>query len=521
MSQPLWKRNQALKWAYPVTDLDRPGKLLSLLGTFWSRYYPGREQVQAYCQAVGQAYNQFWFDLLESISAFCRFTVPIFHTENWYLLKLRRSELGEFPALYGEAGAFGEGLRFGRSGPGRFFVWKVPEDLEEIPFLFNRITAPSVSYQSGLDYFFDRKQKRLVFLENPFADPRWTRRSLTVPDPEGEPAQDEELLLWVYRGKMDWLGVYKHWGYILGETVRSSSAYKTLVNTILDSLLDIAGSRSIDTLLSLWTGLPLVQEQTETIEAIQTSPFRITIATDQHVYHLSPGAQINVQVGQTLHCGDSFCSNITVYDPGRQRGTPQIEALILDEPLLKIKTRQPLLVRNQVLPCTTFRDSNDRLFWRFTVDGLPEDVETFWAEVARRGLDQGKTLEQVVARTNLSNEDIHEAQLPTELNPLAFLYENLWTYNTTFVKIIFPGSPPGDDTTIAIPPFWWRQIASPERWILVCLEIPAPPGEVLPQSSYGDLGVERFDGGSSDLTTSSGPSLVVEHPAQAYLVSEF
>lgn len=519
MSQPLWKRNQSLKWAYPVTDLDRPGKLLSLLGTFWSRYYPGRDQVQTYCQAVGQTYNQFWFDLLESISAFCRFTVPVFHTENWYLLKLRRSEMGEFPVTYGEDGSFGEGLRFGKSGPNRSFAWKVPEELEEVPFLFNRITAPSVSYQAGLDYFFERKYKLLVFFENPFTDSRWTRRPVLSGTSPNEVTTDEELLLWVYRGKLDWFQVYKHWGYILGEKTRSSEAYKKLVNALLDSLLDIAGSQALDTLLSLWTGLPLVQEYQETVEAIQRSPQRITLVTDQHVYHLPAGAELTVSPGQTLHCGDSFCSNITVYDPTRQRGLPDISALILDEPFLKVKTKQPLIVRNQVLPCTIRRDEADRVVWRLTLDGLPEDLDAFWNEVLRRGLAGGRTIEQYLAQTSLANSEIHEAQLPAQINPFAFFYENLWRYNTTFVRVVFPGLPPEGDT-ISIPPFWWRQISRPEHWIVVCLDLHPKEESIDPAVFSLDQTPDRFDGGLDWPQTSIGTSSILESPAQAYLVSE-
>ena len=78
-------------YTYPANPWDRPRNLLATLGSFWSETYSGRDQIESIVRAKGQIENQTVQDLLETTVALSRYTVPIFHRDNWYPLRLLRS----------------------------------------------------------------------------------------------------------------------------------------------------------------------------------------------------------------------------------------------------------------------------------------------------------------------------------------------------------------------------------------------------------------------------------------------
>lgn len=107
-----------MSYTFVDSDLHNARKLLSLMGSFWSDLFQGSDQVVGHCVGVGEAGYQANIDLSETINSVGRPTVPVHHTEQWYVYSILASEKGIAPVLYGSerAGAFGDGLVYGSSG---------------------------------------------------------------------------------------------------------------------------------------------------------------------------------------------------------------------------------------------------------------------------------------------------------------------------------------------------------------------------------------------------------------------
>ena len=86
-------------FVYPTSDLDDAGKLISALGSFWSRTYSAKDQLRAYGQAAGRIVAQTELNLSEAVDALSRYDVPVFHTENWQQLVLRLSNTKSIPDI--------------------------------------------------------------------------------------------------------------------------------------------------------------------------------------------------------------------------------------------------------------------------------------------------------------------------------------------------------------------------------------------------------------------------------------
>ena len=80
-------------FVFPESVYDRPENLLAVLGSWWVDEYAARDQVGALVDAKCQAETQTALDMLELISSISRFSVPIYHTANWYPLYLKESGL--------------------------------------------------------------------------------------------------------------------------------------------------------------------------------------------------------------------------------------------------------------------------------------------------------------------------------------------------------------------------------------------------------------------------------------------
>ena len=103
-------------YIFPTTVYDRPQQLLSALGSFWTELYGGKDQVFSYVLGKAQVEWQTQLDLLELLAALSRYTVPLYHRDNWYCLALRASQRntpGSSLAHFGDGSRYDDGqLRF-------------------------------------------------------------------------------------------------------------------------------------------------------------------------------------------------------------------------------------------------------------------------------------------------------------------------------------------------------------------------------------------------------------------------
>jgi len=272
---------------YPPNDLDRPDRVLGLLGTLWSKTYAEAPVLRSVVQANLEVAKQWYLNMLEAVACISRVDVPLYHTENWTLLRLRQ--------------AAGDELS-----------WCIPRGLRDIPLLMNRISDPSVVLHAGVDYTvssFDCIQ----FRADPFQNPGL---------PQLQDGDDAQIALWAFKGKFDFENVYRHFGTMLGLHMVTSQRYKDTINAIMDCLVQGTSLAHLEALLALMYDVPLIREAREGVQVISEDRRGPFVATDCHIYRLPQGARASCQAGQELRAGDQLYPGFRVTPLWRRDSTP-------------------------------------------------------------------------------------------------------------------------------------------------------------------------------------------------------
>ena len=87
------------KYTYPNNDLNSASKLLSVVGSYWATTYLGMDFISDTLKAKSNLTAQTWVNFMELIASISRFTVPVFHHENWYPVVVKESEVNNFDSL--------------------------------------------------------------------------------------------------------------------------------------------------------------------------------------------------------------------------------------------------------------------------------------------------------------------------------------------------------------------------------------------------------------------------------------
>lgn len=447
---------------FPNTIYDEPQNLLATLGSWWADDYAGRDQVMSLVRGKAQVENQTMLDLMELIASLSRFSVPIYHTDNWFPLYLKASERNDAQTslLRYDAGATydaGEHYNVPTSSP--FHAFPLPDKLVEAPLIMNRFTDPTLTQNSGIDYILT--DDAIVFRTNPFNDPRVAKR---VVYKQGV-AVDTEALLWVYRGQFDWDTVYRQFAYVLGMRLQSSAGYRDIMNAVYDAMVGGTTCTDIVKAFSAMTGVPLVKEDRETIVDIVADPENLVIITDLHVYKFGLLATPLVAVGDVVYRGQPLTDALRVFELNQGVVPDQLEALALGEGLLSTCFYADLIFENVDVPLVV-NERHPSGYTKVTWDlgGFPLDVEQFFddlhargVEEAERPLDDCETLKTVRypasdcdevellgRRGTLAHlldkrvEQVGEPKathLPATINPLKFLIQNVLRNNAFIVRV--------------------------------------------------------------------------------------
>jgi len=433
---------------YPVFDYNRGRELLAQLGTFWSLVFNGSPELQAHLRSSGRTQEQTYLDTLDAAACVSRFDVPVFHTENWTLLTIKRSQVEAVPAIYQpddlaygpQSGArpgrpAGYVHQYGASDSTTHTLWPLPETLRGADYTVqNKVVTPSKTWVRGIDYTVDDGRRLLIFRGNIFTDPLVVKRD--VVDANGLKI-DEEASLWLYHGDFDLDYVYVQFGYALGLHLDSSTFYKTLLNAYWDAHLLGPSLREIAAILSAAAGAPLVLEGTETVEVVRMETDSWLIATDLNVYRLPLSAAPAVAVGDVLHAGDVLSDAVEITE--LSCSNPDYSAL----PLLSVGPRflsggfiAELIFHNESVPLEYVgADSDGKAVVKFSLGGHPADVERFFNQLQANGKAAGQTLAELLdIRTNPTGEPTAD-NLPATINPLEFLLSNLMRNNLFVIRV--------------------------------------------------------------------------------------
>src|SRR5262245_21744518 len=242
---------------YPAGDLDRPGRLLAVLGSFWASTFAGGYEVESLAAARGQLDAQAQLDVAELVAAVSRFTVPVFHTENWYFLTLKESDRNQTPVDFARFDGTYQfvdppQIYFGVATGHDAYSWLLPPGLVEAKLILNRVTGASVTLTEGVDYVL--KGGVISFRDDPFANPAIACRNLF----QDNVVVDREVGLWAYRGQFDLATAYLQFGYAVAIKAASSEGYKELLNAVYDALVEGTSCRSTEEAIAAMADVPVV-----------------------------------------------------------------------------------------------------------------------------------------------------------------------------------------------------------------------------------------------------------------------
>ena len=408
------------------SQLDDKEQLLRLLGGFWSDTYQGQdflgEALLARANLTGQTFDR----LQEAIDCRSRLDVPLFRKENWRYLSIKKSTVASFPNMYGEAVAYGEGALYGKRSASLPFVYPIDEELFDCKLITNRLSESSVNLVSGLDFIIDENLNVIRLKANPFDNTEFQSQFLD----DG----DEEVILWMYRPKIDRQYVYQHFGYVIDMWAKTSQEYKDLVNNIYDSLvLGTSVGKTLDA-ISLATGIPFAKGN-ETVVDISEDRHNKLVLTDKNVYKLSPRAVVTVSIGDALSVDQSITNALEFFEFNRGIVPESVVGISLFKDLLPGDYLSEIGFKNELTDLIVETTLDGKTKVSFEIGGHPFDVEAFWDDVHNRGLASGKTLANLLdTRVNKEGEP-SASNLPKQINPFGFLVQNVLRHGAFIVKV--------------------------------------------------------------------------------------
>ena len=484
-------------FVYPSSDLDQGRALIAVLGNFWSRMYTAKDQVASFTAAGAVLAAQTHRNILEAIQALSRFDVPVFHTQLWTPIVLKKSSVTYAKVINN---FFDENQAIFDSNAGVFggvvdrplYYFPLPTDLVNVGQIFNKLIFPTTTLQQNIDYVIDRKSNALVFVNNPFDNDGFDRKN-TADALTG--VVDEEILLWGFSGQFDYKYVLDQFAYAVGIQLTSSEGYKALTNSVISGLISGGASAAeLDLALAAICGIPLVIEDRETVEEVSRDNNGLFVATDKHVYRFSADAAPVVTVGQVVFGGEQLVDGFKIdelfttgdvdklpadTDPSCCQPLPRVlaandttvhtnngreilvvprsyecdkklKALALDRGFLSACFYGDLVFEGIDTPLIV--DTNHPsgyTYVKFNIAGLPADVDAFFDEIHRRGVAAAEaakadpcppgtgryTLAHFLDRRVRLLTEPGPQHLPATINPLRFLIENVLRNNVFTVRL--------------------------------------------------------------------------------------
>lgn len=450
-------------YVFPNTVYDQPANLLAVLGSWWARDFAGTDQVSALVDGKAQIENQSLFNLMEVIASISRFSVPIYHTENWYplyLLASQRNDAETSLLQYDGSANYDQGYLYDVPKDQPFNSFPCPPTLINAPLILNRFTDPTMTQNNGIDFVLNNDA--IIFRNNPFDDPRVATRIVYT----NGIATDTEAILWVYQGQFDWDLIYQQFAYVIGLRLQSSAGYRDLMNAIFNAIVGGTSRGDIMAAFSAMTGVPLVRETIETVTDIVTDPVNVIVITDQHVYKYGLNALPIVQIGDIVTRGAALTDALQFFELNCGVVPDSLAALAIGQGFLATCFYGDLVFEDKDLPLTVITDDESgytKVTW--PLGGFPLDVDKFFDELHARGVTAAevplgqcditqKTIrypvndcgeEEIIARRgtlahylDLRPVQVGEptaSQLPQTVNPLRFLVQNILRNNAAIVRI--------------------------------------------------------------------------------------
>ncbi|NDC55331.1 MAG: hypothetical protein EBZ69_00600 [Alphaproteobacteria bacterium] len=532
------------QFVYPGSDLDRAKNLIALLGTFWSRTYTASDQLSSYVTATALTVAQTHRNTLEVAAALSRYDVPLFHNEKFVPIVIYRGQTNSAATntakFNRDVARFDGEIKFDVPIDDQLWAFPLPKNLANVAKIFNKITFPTVALSPNLDFYIDTDNHAIIFLQNPFENPGFLKRSVPVNGKE-----DEEITLWAFSGDYDYDYVFNQFAYALGIKLKTSQGYKDLTNAIFDSLIaGGASAKDIGIALAAICNIPVVIDQVETTEDISYDAYGLFIVTDRNIYRFAEKAEPVVSVGQRVFAGQPLIDGFDIIEfrpknqfnnlaedlpsyrqavtdflvtSGYEYVTTEndenvflntaelcpvfkkdLAALALDNGFVSACFYGDLVFENKEVPLIVDTDHPTKYTYvHFELNGLPSDVKKFFDEVHHRGIELARnqdecdvpgkklgTLAHILDRRKYAETEPQPEHLPASINPLRFLVENVLRNNVFVVRITV--SALGQNHLGLYNIRHLRQLLPPQTAMIVIFELGAAPDKVAAADNVGE-----------------------------------
>lgn len=388
---------------FPSNSLDNVATLMPLLGSFWTETYGGNKFSIDYLRGACLEEQQRINDFLECQNTIGRFTCPVGHIVGWYKLTISLDDA-----------TFGSGTEVS---------FPIPEDVLAIPVLTDAILSPLVILTDLIDYRVDRTTHTITFASSPFSNPDLS-------------PQDGKLVLWGMRVMTDRGYLFNHFGSIINVEAPASRNYQNLINAYLDAVS--AGTAWIDTIHFISAACDIaVAQADETVTETGTNVNSLYVATDKNIYHFQASDTISVAVGDRLLPGDPMTNSLRIFQPSNGMPIPPwLTAITVPPSFFLSPMSGPITWPNTVVAVTVTENVSGFTKMTWPLIGAASDITQFFDDLHARGVANGATLANYMD-TRLQPQPTQPSAiaLPTTINPLKFLLENVFRNNVLVVKI--------------------------------------------------------------------------------------
>jgi hypothetical protein len=430
---------------YPDSLFDHRETLVRQLGSFWSNEFQDRAFIRSCIDGHLELKSQFGADYEELVNLLSIPRVPVYHRERLYKLTLRESDMnagesgkltyGDAMAVYGAQpddsyGQTGQIFMYGgdgSTGPG--YVFDLPETIARcMYFITDRLKNPEIVLVNGMDYLVTPGVSLRLRV-----DPFTQFQARDICNSLGE-VIDREIDLWGHQVDIDRDYLNDHAGCILGLDVRSTEPHRLMTVTYWNMLRKGATVEEIRIFLSAITGSPVARDS-ERVENILVYPDRYKVVTDKRVYsHTAPPI---VTRGQDISLGDELFDVFSVVElAGNNSDLGEIDSLAFGSNFLSGGYRGELVFENASVSLDYGGlDDDGRAMVTFRVSGYNEDIEKFWDNMMSRGKETGNTLAELLDRREVRETQPGPLDLPSSVNPLQFVVDNLVGNNLIVINI--------------------------------------------------------------------------------------
>lgn len=406
-----------MTFVYPASDLDRHRAMIAALGSFWARTYTGIDQIHSYATATAELVAQSHLNVLELAASLSRFHIPVFHTENWLPIPLRRSQQNTKASTAFKfdrtANKFNGSATFNSTINTDTFAYTVNKNLASVYQIFDKLMSPTITLSKNANFIIDAENNALVFADDPFANPAFLRRGIY----DDGRLVDEEIMLWGFKAKLDYNYIFEQFSYAIGVHLRSSENAKQFMNAVFSALLD--GGTTANTLtqaLSAICDVAVVKEPEEIVELITLDAHGLLIATNKNAYRFADTATPIVEVGQTLRANDNLVQTFEVVEFNTGVVPSSVSALALDRGFVSACFYGDLIFENVDVPLEVIENHpSGYTFVRFKVSGFPEDVDLFFEELHQRGVAAAQLDQNVCNETPIKYQT--KSEFPAIGNP--------------------------------------------------------------------------------------------------------